>query len=93
MENELAALGSFAPIILMLVIFYFLLYRPQKKARDERDKMLSGLKVGNRVITIGGMYGTITALTDDVVRLKIADRVEVEFARASINGVAPDANG
>ena len=93
MENELAALGSFAPIILMLVIFYFLLYRPQKKARDERDKMLSGLKVGNRVITIGGMYGTITALTDDVVRLKIADRVEVEFARTSINGVAPDANG
>ncbi len=90
MENEMAALGSFAPIILMIIIFYFMLYRPQKKARDERDKMLSNLQVGNRVITIGGMYGTITALTDETVRLKVADKVELEFARASINGVAPD---
>lgn len=91
MENDMAALGSFMPIILMVIIFYFLLYRPQKKARDERDKMLSNLKVGNRVITIGGMYGTITALTDEVVRLKVADKVELEFARASINGVVTDA--
>lgn len=91
MENEMATLGSFMPIILMVIIFYFLLYRPQKKARDERDKMLSSLQVGNRVITIGGMYGTITALTDETVRLKVADKVELEFARASINGVAPDA--
>ena len=90
MENEFAALGSFAPIILMIIIFYFMLYRPQKKARDERDKMLSSLQVGNRVITIGGMYGTITALTDETVRLKVADKVEIEFARASINGVALD---
>lgn len=91
MDNEpVAALANFMPIALMLLIFYFLLYRPQKKARQERDAMLSNLKVGNRVITIGGMYGTIIALTDEVVRLKIADNVEVEFARASINGVAPE---
>ena len=92
MENEFAAFGSFMPIVLMLLIFYFLLYRPQKKARDERDKMLSGLKVGNRVVTIGGMYGTITALTDEVVTLKVADKVEIEFSRSAINGVDPNAN-
>ena len=90
MENEMAAIvANFAPIALMLLIFYLLLYRPQKKARQERDAMLSSLKVGNRVITIGGMYGTITALTDEIVTLKIADNVEIEMARGSISGTAP----
>lgn len=88
MNNEMAAaFANFAPIILMLLIFYFLLYRPQKKAREERDAMLSSLKVGSRVITIGGIYGTIVGLTDDIVRLKVADNVEIEMARASINNV------
>lgn len=88
MNNEMAAaFANFAPIVLMLLIFYFLLYRPQKKAREERDAMLSSLKVGSRVITIGGIYGTIVGLTDDIVRLKVADNVEIEMARASINNV------
>lgn len=87
MENEMAAIvANFAPIALMLLIFYLLLYRPQKKARQERDAMLSSLKVGNRVITIGGIYGTITALTDEIVTLKVADNVEIEMARGSISG-------
>ena len=91
MANETAAaLANFAPIAVMLLIFYFLLYRPQKKARQERDEMLSSLKVGSRVVTIGGIYGTITALTDEIVTLKIADKVEIEMARGSINGVADD---
>ena len=93
MENEAtAAIANFAPIIVMLLIFYFLLYRPQKKARQERDEMLNSLKVGSRVITIGGIYGTIVGLTDDIVLLKVADNVEIEMARDSINGVADDKN-
>ena len=93
MENEsMAAIANFAPIIVMLLIFYFLLYRPQKKARQERDEMLNSLKVGSRVITIGGIYGTIVGLTDDIVLLKVADNVEIEMARGSINGVADDKN-
>ena len=91
MANETAAaLMNFAPIALMLLIFYFLLYRPQKKAQKERQAMLDSLKVGVRVITIGGIYGTITALTDEIVTLKIAERVEIEMARGSISGVASD---
>lgn len=86
----MAALGSFAPIAIMLLIFYFLLYRPQKKAREAHDAMLAALKVGNRVVTIGGIYGTISALTDEVVTLKIADKVEIEVARASISAVDPN---
>ena len=91
MENDMvAAFANFMPIILMVLIFYFLLYRPQKKAREARDAMLSSLKVGSCVITIGGIYGTIVSLTDEVVRLKIADNVEIEVARGSINGVAEE---
>ncbi|MBQ3442401.1 MAG: preprotein translocase subunit YajC [Selenomonadaceae bacterium] len=91
MENDaMAAFANFMPIILMVLIFYFLLYRPQKKAREAHDAMLSSLKVGSRVITIGGIYGTIVSLSDDIVRLKIADNVEIEVARGSINGVAEE---
>ena len=91
MDNEsMAAIANFAPIALMLLIFYFLLYRPQKKAREARDAMLSALKVGNRIVTIGGIYGTITSLTDEIVTLKIAERVEIEIARGSISGVDPN---
>ncbi|MBR2518300.1 MAG: preprotein translocase subunit YajC [Selenomonadaceae bacterium] len=93
MGNETAAaLANFAPIALMILIFYFLLYRPQKKARQERDAMLSSLKVGARVITIGGIYGTIVGLSNEIVRLQVAEKVEIEVARGSINGVAPEVN-
>ena len=93
MDNEAtAAVANFAPVLVMILIFYFLLYRPQKKARQERDAMLSSLKVGSRVITIGGIYGTIVGLTNEIVRLKVADNVTIEVARGSINGVAPEVN-
>lgn len=89
--NEMTAMiANLAPIILMVLIFYFLLYRPQKKAQEARNKMLESLKVGSRIITIGGIYGTIVNLTDEIVTIKIADKVEVEVARNAINGVAED---
>jgi preprotein translocase subunit YajC len=93
MGNETAStLANFMPIALMLLIFYFLLYRPQKKAQKEREEMLGSLKVGSRVITIGGIYGTIVSLTDEIVILRIADKVEIEIARGSVNGVATNDN-
>ena len=91
METETAsAFASFAPIIVMVLIFYFLLYRPQKKAHDARNKMLDALQVGNRVITLGGIYGTIVAIKDEIVTVKIADKVDVEVSRNAINGVVDD---
>ena len=87
MDEMTANIASFMPIILMVLIFYFLLYRPQKKAQEARTQMLSALKVGSRVITIGGIFGTIVNLTDEIVTLKIADNVEIEVARHAINGV------
>ena len=72
------------PIVLMGVIFYFLLYRPQKKEQQRRKELLDNLKKGARVVTIGGMYGTITALSEKTVTIKIADKVEVEIARTAV---------
>ena len=90
MDEMTATFANFMPIILMVLIFYFLLYRPQKKAQEARSEMLGGLKVGNRVITVGGIYGTIVSLTDEVVTLNIAEKVDIEVARHAINGVAED---
>lgn len=91
MENDfMAAFASWAPILFMILIFYFLLYRPQQKARKERDEMLSSLKVGTKIITAGGIYGTITALDDTTVTIKIADNVEITLTRSAVGTVAPE---
>ncbi|EAX46759.1 preprotein translocase, YajC subunit [Thermosinus carboxydivorans Nor1] len=73
------------PIVLMGVIFYFLLYRPQQKEQKKRTEMLNALKKGDRIVTIGGIYGTITAINDKVVTLKVADKVEIEIARTAVS--------
>ena len=75
------------PILLMVVIFYFLLYRPQKKQQKEREALLNSLKKGNKVITVGGLHGTLTEVHEDYVMLQIADNVEIKVARGSIGRV------
>ena len=73
------------PLLLMAVIFYFILWRPQKKEQKKRGDFLSSLKKGDKVVTIGGMHGVIVGLTDKVVRLQIAEKVEVDFARSAMS--------
>ena len=86
MENEaMASMISWLPIIFMVAIFYFMLYRPQKQARLAREKMLSELQVGTEIITVGGIYGKITALDDENANIKIADNVEIKISRQAIN--------
>ena len=85
-----AAMATWIPIIVMLLIFYFLLYRPQKRAQQEREEMLNSLKKGTKVITIGGIYGIITELNEKIVKLKIAEKVEIEISRGSIGSVVKD---
>jgi preprotein translocase subunit YajC len=79
-------MSVFIPLILMFAVFYFLLIRPQqKKQRTHRD-MLKSLKVGDRVVTTGGLYGTIVAGGDTTIKLEIADKVRVEVGRTYIAG-------
>lgn len=78
-------LGTWGPIVVMIAIFYFMLYRPQKKQQNRRRAMLDSLKKGDQVITIGGIYGTIEKLGDKSLKLKIADGVVIEVVRSSVN--------
>jgi preprotein translocase subunit YajC len=80
-------LGSFLPLILMFVVFYFLLIWPQQKKAKAHRQVLSTLKKGDEVVTSGGLYGTITGITDTVITLEIAEKVRIKVARSSIAGV------
>ena len=72
---------------LMFAILYFLMIRPQQKQRQERDRMLAAIKRGDRVVTTGGLYGTVTNLSDSTVTLRVADQVKLEFERSAIGRV------
>ena len=87
-----AAQGSpgfmgFVPFILMFVIFYFLLIRPQqKKAKEHRD-MITNLKKGDKIITSGGIHGRVTGMDDNTLTVEISDKVRVKVVRANISAV------
>ena len=84
-EEAMAAMLSWMPILFMVFIFYFMLYKPQKKAREERDKMLKSLQIGARIITIGGIYGTITEIYSETIKIKIAENVVIEIGRGAVS--------
>lgn len=77
-------LASFVPLILIFVIFYFLLIRPQQKKAKEHQAFLNNLRKGEKVITNGGIHGRITGLTDNTVTLEIADNVRIKVNRSAI---------
>lgn len=86
-----AGLASFIPLILIFVVFYFLLIRPQQKKAKEHQAFLGSLKKGDEVVTSGGIYGRITGLTDAVATLEVADGVRIKINRASILSSATEA--
>lgn len=77
---------GFIPLILMFVIFYFLLIRPQQKKAKEHQAMVSALKKGDKVITASGIYGVITKVEDNDVHVEIAENVRVKMIRANVAG-------
>jgi preprotein translocase subunit YajC len=85
--------GMLLPIIGMLLIFYFLMIRPQQKRQKEVQKMLSAIKKGDRVVTASGMYGTVSGVRDDVLVLQIADNVKVEMVKNAITSVVAHGSG
>ncbi len=72
---------------LVFVIFYFLIIRPQNKKQKETKKMLSSLKKGDRVVSIGGIHGTIQSIKDDTVVLRIDANTKMTFSRSAISNV------
>ena len=74
------------PFILVLGIFYFIILLPMKRKQQKVQQFLNALKVGDRVITTGGIYGQVTRLGEQSVQLQVADKIRIEVAKAAIGG-------
>lgn len=71
----------------MALIFYFMIYRPQKKRQKEREALLSKIEKGDKVIMSGGIHGTIAAIEDTTVLVQVADNTKVRFERSAVSSV------
>lgn len=92
--DTMAMINSLWPFVLMGGIFYFMLWKPQKKEQEKRRDLLNGLKEGDEIITIGGIYGTITAISERKVTIKVAEGVEIDMSRNAVSGYQdPAKNG
>ncbi|MFH1146972.1 MAG: preprotein translocase subunit YajC [Pseudomonadota bacterium] len=74
------------PLFIIFGIFYFLLIRPQQKKAKDQKRFLDNLKIGDQIVTMGGVHGTITGLTDQIITLEIADKVRVKVSRPYVAG-------
>ncbi len=81
-----SVLLQFVPLVLVVGIFYFIILLPMKRKQQKVQEFLDNLKVGDRIVTTGGMYGQVTRLGEQSVQLQIADKIRVEVAKASIGG-------
>ena len=78
---------QFAPILIVLVIFYLLIFMPMKKRQKKTEEMIAGIKNGDRVITSSGIYGVVAGVKDKTFIVKIADQVRIEVAKNAIAGL------
>jgi preprotein translocase subunit YajC len=83
--------GFLIPILGIFVIFYFLLLRPQQKKQKELQKMIEALKKGDRVMTTGGIFGTVVGLKDNILVLKIDENTKIELVKSAVASVVKKA--
>lgn len=88
-----AVTGMLIPMLLIGVMFYFVLIRPQRKQQKAMDALRNSLRIGDKVVTIGGMHGTIAGQTEKTVSLKVADGVNVRYDRSAIATVVSKGKG
>ena len=84
--NQAGGLSAFLPFAMILAIFYFLILMPMQRRQKKVQEFQESLKVGDKIVTTGGIYGQITRVNDKSVQLQIADKVRIEIARASVGG-------
>jgi len=82
-------MGGLLPLLLMFLVFYILLIRPQQKRTKQHKEFLNSLKKGDEVITSGGIYGKVTGITENVVTLEVADKVRIKVQRGNVSGMKP----
>ena len=94
LQNAAAPQGSLLsmilPIALIFVIFYFFIIRPQNKKQKETQKMIDALKKGDKIVTIGGIHGTISSTKEQTVIVKVDENTKIEFSRSAIASVITD---
>lgn len=83
-------LKQFAPLVIIMGIFYVLLILPAQRRQKKTQEMISALKNGDKVVTSGGLLGTIVGIEGDSVQLRIADQVKVKVLRSAVTGLQPD---
>ncbi|MBI4552324.1 MAG: preprotein translocase subunit YajC [Candidatus Latescibacteria bacterium] len=80
-------LGNMLPFLLMFLVLYFLIIRPQQKRQRQHQEMMDQLKNGDRVVTSGGMLGTVAGIRPDIVVLRVADNVKIEVQKSAVSKV------
>ncbi len=83
-QDGMSSLLSFLPFILIILVFYLFIIRPQQKRQKERQKLLSGVKKGDKIITAGGIHGVVEGVEERTVLVKIAENVKVKLEKNSI---------
>ena len=83
-------MSAYIFILALLALMWFMLIRPQRRRQQEAQRMLETIGVGKEIVTAGGLYGTVTAVDGDEVRLEIADGVEVRIAKRAVAGVVSE---
>ncbi len=78
---------------LIIFIFYFMILRPQQKRQKERQKLLDAVKKGDKVVTVGGIHGTVVGLEDKTVLMQISENVKVKLEKSAISGIAGSVEG
>lgn len=86
-SGAVGGISGFLPIILIIGIFYFLIYRPMRKRQKGLEEMVANLKNGDKVITSGGVYGTVSGIKDHTIMLKVADQVKIEVAKSAVSAM------
>ena len=80
---------SFLPLILIFIVFYFILIRPQTKKQKEHQEMINALEVGNEVVTAGGILGKILEMNENYVHLEVSENVTIKIQRQTISSLLP----
>jgi preprotein translocase subunit YajC len=91
-QQQGSLLSTIVPLVVIFAIFYFLMIRPQQRQAKKHKEMLSQLKKGDKVITRGGLFGTIYAIDGNTVTLEVADNVRMKFSREAIAGTEANQN-
>src|SRR5215217_6593341 len=86
-QGGLGGLTGLMPLLLIIVVFYFLLIRPQQKRQRQLQETIASLKIGDRVVTTGGIIGVITTIRDSSFLIRSADKSMLEIARSAVAGI------